>query len=93
VNVSDNERRLRSAGYELERSGAGKRLWRHPDTGRVLPEDHAMELVRREEERRLEEAGWEPVGSGGDRYWRRPDSGYLYPRGQAYDVMRRLEGR
>jgi hypothetical protein len=67
-------------------------LWRHPDTGRLLPEDAAAEQVRQEEGRRLREAGWEPV-DGEEMYWRRPDSGRLYPRGAAYDVMRRLETR
>ena len=93
MSVSENQRRLRSAGYELEDSGTGKRFWRHPDTGRLLPEDHAMELVRKEEERALVEAGWEPVESGEERYWCRPDSGHLYPRGPTYDVMRSLEDR
>jgi hypothetical protein len=89
--VSENQRRLRAAGYEFEPSRAGKHMWRHPHTGLLLPEDYAAELVREEEERRLEEAGWERVGRGRETYWRRPDTGRLYPRGPAYDVLRRLE--
>ncbi len=91
MSESENQRRLRRAGYEFEPSRAGKHLWRQPGTGQLLPEDYAMELVRQEEERRLEEAGWEPVGGGRQTYWRRPDTGHLYPRGPAYDVMTSLE--
>jgi hypothetical protein len=58
-NMSENRRRLEATGYLFESSGAGKRHWRQPGTGRLLPEDRATELVRREEVRRLEEAGWE----------------------------------
>jgi hypothetical protein len=89
--VSENQRRLLAAGYEFEPSRAGKHFWRHPNTGQLLPEEYAAQLVREEEERRLEEAGWERVGGGRETYWRRPDSGRLYPRGPAYDVMRSLE--
>ena len=90
---SEYQRRLRVAGYAFEPSAAGKLLWRHPDTGHLLPEDKAAELVRREEGRQLKEAGWEPVDGEEERYWRRPDTGRLYPRGAAYDVMRGLETR
>jgi hypothetical protein len=90
---SEHQRRLRVAGYDFEPSAAGKHLWRHPVTGRLLPEDEAAEQVRQEEGRRLKEVGWEPVDGEEEKYWRRPDSGRLYPRGAAYDVMRRLEGR
>jgi hypothetical protein len=89
--VSENRRRLRAAGYEFEPSRAGKHFWRHPDTGHLLPEEYAAQLVRLEEERRLEEAGWKPVRGEGYTYWRRPDSGRLYPRGPAYDVLRGLK--
>jgi hypothetical protein len=89
---SEYQRRLRVAGYDFEPSAAGKHLWRHPVTGRLLPEHEAAEQVRQEETRRLKEAGWEPVdGDEEEKYWRRPDTGRLYPRGAAYDVMRRLE--
>jgi hypothetical protein len=88
---SEHQRRLRVAGYDFEPSAAGKHLWRHPETGRLLPEDEAAKQVRQEEGRRLKEAGWEPVDGEKEKYWRRPDSGRLYPRGAAYDVMRRLE--
>jgi hypothetical protein len=91
VSASEIQRRLLAAGYEFEPSRAGKHFWRHPNTGHLLPEDYAAQLVREEEERRLEEAGWERVGGGRETYWRRPDSGRLYPRGPAYDVMRSLE--
>ena len=90
---SERQRRLRVAGYAFEPSAAGKHLWRHPETGRLLPEDAAAEQVRQEEGRRLKEAGWEPVDGEAEKYWRRPDTGRLYPRGAAYDVMRSLETR
>ncbi len=92
MSASEIQRRLLAAGYEFEPSRAGKHFWRHPNTGHLLPEEYAAQLVRQEEERRLEEAGWERVGGGRETYWRRPDSGRLYPRGPAYDVMRSLEG-
>jgi hypothetical protein len=91
VSASENQRRLRAAGYEFEPGPTGKHMWRHPHTGLLLPEDYAAELIREEEERTLEEAGWERVEGGKETYWRRPDSGRLYPRGPAYDVLRRLE--
>ncbi len=90
--MNENQRRLRAAGYLFEPSPAGKHLWRQPGTERLIPEDRAFELVRREEVRRLEEAGWLQVEIEGDTYWRRPGSRYLYPRGAAYDVVIRLEG-
>ena len=90
---SEYQRRLRVAGYDFEPSATGKHLWRHPETGRLLPEDVAAEQVRQEEARRLKEAGWEPVDGEEEKYWRRPDTGRLYPRGAAYDVMRGLEAR
>ena len=90
---SEHQRRLRVAGYDFEPSAAGKHFWRHPVTGRLLPEDAAAEQVRQEEGRRLKEAGWEPVDGEKEKYWRRPDTGRLYPRGAAYDVMVRLETR
>ena len=89
--MSENRRRLQAAGYQFEPSRAGKHFWRHPATGRLLPEDHAAELVRRDEARWLEEAGWEPVEIEGETYWRRPSSGRLYPRGAAFDVMMRTD--
>jgi predicted RNA binding protein YcfA (HicA-like mRNA interferase family) len=87
VSSSESRRRLEEAGYLFEPSRAGKHFWRHPQTGELLPEDYAYELVRREEERRLEEAGWERVEVGGHMYWCRPESTYLYPRGAAYDAL------
>ena len=89
--MSEDRRRLEAAGYLFEPSGTGKRYWRQPGTDRLLPEDHAAELVHKEEARRLEEWGWEHVEVEGATYWRRPSSGYLYSRGAAYDVMRRVE--
>ena len=88
--MSENRRRLEAAGYVFEPSKAGKHLWRQPDTDRLLPEDHAAGLVKREEAHRLEE-GWERVEVEGGTCWRRPSSGHLYPRGAAYDVMWRIE--
>ncbi len=97
MSESEFRRRLRVAGYVFEPSPAGKYLWRQPSTGRLLPEDKAAALVRRDEARELEEAGWEPLRGdeeeGGEAYWRRPDTGRIYPRGAAYDVMRRLQER
>ncbi len=87
--MNENQRRLRAAGYLFEPSSTGKHFWRQPGTERLLPEDRAFELVRREEVQQLEEAPWLRVEVEGDTYWRRPGSGYLYPRGVAYDVVRR----
>jgi hypothetical protein len=91
VSESEFRRRLTVAGYVFEPSRAGKHFWRQPGTGKLLPEDHAFELVRRQEMLRLEEAGWERVEIEGETYWRRPDTGRLYPRGAAYDVLRARE--
>lgn len=91
MSVSENQRRLEGAGYRFEPSRAGKHLWRQPGTEWLLPEEHAVELVRQEEERKLAEAGWEPVDGG--KYWCRPDTGHLYPRGPAYDVLENSEDR
>ena len=66
MSAGENQRRLRAAGYEFEPDPTGKHMWRHPDTGHLLPEEYAAQLVRLEEERRLEEAGWKPVGGGRD---------------------------
>ena len=80
--------RLQEAGYVLEVTPAGRRCWRQPGTGQLLSGDHAAELLRLEEVRTLEEAGWERVEDEADTYWRRPDTGRLYPRGAAYDVAK-----
>ena len=84
-------RRLEQAGFELEVASTGKRWWREPGTGRLLSGDRAAELLGREEERALEQAGWERVEIQGEGYWRKPDSGYLYPQKAAHDVMRSTE--
>ena len=55
--------------------------------GQLLSGDHAAELLRLEEIRTLEEAGWERVEDEEATYWRRPDTGRLYPRRAAYDVV------
>jgi hypothetical protein len=82
-------RRLKDAGYLLEVAPTGRRLWREPGTGQLLSGDHAAELLRQEEVRTLEEAGWEPVEVDAETtYWRRPDSGRLYPRRAAYDTVK-----
>jgi hypothetical protein len=85
---AEGERRLIDAGFLPEESHVGKRRWRDPDTGRVLPGGDALDKVERREEQALEEAGWERVEVGGEVYWCKPDSGHLYPRGAAYDVHR-----
>jgi hypothetical protein len=82
--------RLEKAGYLLEVTSAGRRCWRAPGTGQLLSGDHAAELLRLEEVRTLEEAGWERVEDDADTYWRRPDTGRLYPRRAAYDVSKEV---
>ena len=86
-------RRLEKAGFELEVAPSGKRWWREPGTGRLLSGDRAAELLCREEERALEEAGWSRTDIEGETYWRKPDSGRLYPQKAAHDVMRSTEER
>jgi hypothetical protein len=90
---AEGERRLIEAGFLPVESHVGKRRWRDPDTGRVLPGGTALHEVERREEQELEEAGWERVEVEGETYWSKPDSGYLYPRGSAYDVRRRRDQR
>jgi hypothetical protein len=85
--------RLKEAGYELEVAPSGRRYWREPGTWRLLSGDHAAELLRQEEVRTLEEAGWERVEAEAQTYWRRPDTGRLYPRGAAYDVTKQRQER
>ena len=84
-------RRLEETGFQLEIAPTGKRWWREPGTGRLLSGDHAAELLRRKEERALEEAGWERVNMEGEAYWRKPDSGRLYPQKAAHAVMKHAE--
>jgi hypothetical protein len=95
--VSDSEvgRRLTNAGYIFAPSRAGKRFWVQPGTGRRLPEDHAYKWVRKEERRRLVEAGWERVEIEGspETYWCRPDTGRLYPERPAVDALQQFEAR
>jgi hypothetical protein len=85
----EGERRLTDAGFVSEESRTGKRRWKDPDTGRVMPGGTALDKVERREEQELEEAGWEQVEVEGETYWCKPDSGYLYPRGPAYDTHKR----
>ena len=85
IDVED-ERRLKEADFAPVESHLGKRRWRDPETGRVIPGGAALDKVERREEQELEEAGWERVEAQGRISWRRPDTGYLYPRGPAYDV-------
>ena len=89
---TEGERRLKEAGFLPEDSHLGKRRWRDPETGRVIPGGVALDKVERREEQELEEAGWERVEIKGETYWCKPDSGYLYPRGPAYDVHKREGG-
>jgi hypothetical protein len=88
---AEGERRLEEAGFLPEESHLGKRRFRDPDTGRVIPGGSALDNVERREEKELEEAGWERVETGGETYWRKPDSGRLYPRGAAYDTHERTD--
>ena len=84
-------RRLEEAGFQLEVAPTGKRWWREPGTGRLVSGDRAAELLYEEEERALEEAGWERAEIEGTTYWRKPDSGHLYPQKAAHDVMKSTE--
>jgi predicted RNA binding protein YcfA (HicA-like mRNA interferase family) len=89
---SEERRRLKRLGFELEVTPGGDRYWREPETGRRISPTHAAHMLRQEEGRTLREAGWEPVEVEGEkRYWRRPDSGRLYPQGAAYDVVCRQQ--
>jgi hypothetical protein len=89
---AEGERRLDEAGFLAEESPLGKRRFRDPDTGRVIPGGSALDKVELREEKELEEAGWERVEVEGETYWCKPDSGRLYPRGAAYDTHRREGG-
>ena len=91
---AEGERRLTEAGFLPVKSRLGKRRFRDPDTGRVMPGGTALDEVERREEKELEEAGWERVWVEGESYWSKPDSGRLYPRGAAYDThkKRRVQG-
>ena len=89
---AEGERRLEEAGFLPEESGAHKRRFRDPETGRAMPAGTALgKEAERREERELEEAGWERAGVRGETYWRKPDSGRLYPRGAARDVAKKDE--
>jgi hypothetical protein len=86
----EGERRLTEAGFVPVESHIGKRRWRDPEDGRVMPGGAALDKVERREEQELEEAGWERVEAQGRMVaWRRPDTGHLYSRGAAYDVHKR----
>ena len=76
---SEHRQVLEEARWELVETKAGKRLWRHRDTGEKRIEDAALELLRQQRSRHLREGGWEPVAVEGQTYWRKPDSGRLYP--------------
>jgi hypothetical protein len=93
VSGGEARRRLEAAGYVLAPSGSGKRFWVQPETGKRLPEDHALAALYEKERRLLAEAGWEHVEIEGEAYWRRPDTGRLYPRGPALEVVRAQEER
>jgi hypothetical protein len=88
---AEGERRLDEAGFLPVESHLGKRRWKDPDTGQVMPGGAALDRVERREEQELEEAGWERVEVEGETYWCKPDSRYLYPRGAAYDVQKRRD--
>ena len=89
---AEGERRLEEADFEPVESRLGKRRWRDPETGRVMPGGAALDTVERREEQELEGAGWKRVVLEGHAYWRKPDSGHLFPRGAAYDVHKREGG-
>ena len=89
---AEGERRLTEAGFLPEDSRLGKRRWRDPEDGRIIPGGAALDKVERAEEQELEAAGWERVEIMGETSWRKPDSGRLYPRGPAYDVHKREGG-
>ena len=86
---AEGERRLDEAGFLPVESRVGKRRFRDPKTGRVMPGGTALDEVEGREEEELEEADWERVDLGGETYFSKPDSGRLYPRGAAYDTYRR----
>ena len=83
---AEGKRRLTDFGFVSEESRTGKRLFRDPETGRVMPSGSALDKVEQSEEQELEEAGWERVVLEDETYWSKPDSGRLYPRGAAYDT-------
>ena len=68
------------------------------DGGQTPRRDEAKEESRDEpasvpvdiknQERQLEEAGWQPVERMGKRVWRHPESGQLYPVGPAIQRLR-----
>jgi len=86
---AEGERRLTQAGFLPQESRVGKRRFRDPETGRVMPSGSALDEVERREAQELEEAGWERVEVEGETYWSKPDSGRLYPRGAAYDTHKK----
>ena len=86
---AEGERRLTEAGFVSEESGAHKRRFRDPDTGRAMPPGTALDKVERREEQELAEAGWERVEVEGETYWCKTDSGHLYPRGAAHDTHKK----
>ena len=90
---AEGERRLVEAGFMPVESRLGKRRFRDPDTGRVMPGGAALDKVERREEQELENEGWERVEVGGESYWSKPDSGRLYPRGSAHDVQKRTDAK
>ena len=89
---AEGERRLIDAGFLAVESRLGKRRFRDPETGQVMPGGTSLDKVERREEEELAEAGWERVEVEGKTYFSRPESGRLYPRGAAYDTYRREGG-
>ena len=83
---SEDERRLEQAGFQLQVRPSGKRFWQDPESGNIVPGDHAAVLLNRRVAEKLRQAGWEPVEVEGETYWRRPDSGHLYPLQAAQDT-------
>jgi hypothetical protein len=52
----EQSRVLEAAGWKLEETGGGKRLWEKPDSGRLYPQTAAYWLVRRQERKREDTA-------------------------------------
>ena len=89
---TESRRALEAAGWEITDTRSGKRFWQHSVTGERRVEDAALELLHRQQSRRLQDAGWEPVEVEGRTYWSKPESGRLYPRRTAIDVEDKRKG-
>ncbi len=59
------------------------------DSGAYGREPEAVPVDKEQEQRELEEAGWERLERQGKTVWRNPESGHLYPQGAAIALLRR----